>query len=70
MAHFGAALQYQETSPSHPNGLLRFPTALKGRLDMARQPRHPILGHAALSDRFFPLSKGPLQGANYLIINY
>ncbi len=61
MAHFGAALQYQETSPSHPNGLLRFPTALKGRLDMARQPRHPILRNAELSDRFFPYPRGSFK---------
>ncbi len=40
-----------------------------GRLGMARQPRHPILRTAPLSDRFFPLSNGRLQGANYLIIN-
>ena len=27
----------------------------KGRLDLARFPQHPILGHASLADRFFSL---------------
>ncbi len=48
MAHFGAALKERETSPSDPNRLLRFPTALKGRLDMAKQPRHPSTAFSSI----------------------
>ena len=41
-----------------------------GRLDMARQPRHPILTECSANDRFFPL-KGEANKAelfNCLIV--
>uniref|UniRef100_UPI0025DB5025 hypothetical protein n=1 Tax=Okeania sp. SIO2F4 TaxID=2607790 RepID=UPI0025DB5025 len=40
-----------ETSPSHPNGLLRLPTALLVDWRQARGPRHP-------STAFFPYPRG------------
>ncbi len=57
-----------ETSPSHPTECCANDRSV-GRLDMALETSasHP---DGMLRKRpLFPLSKGPLQGANYLIIN-
>ncbi len=59
----------EATSPSHPDGLLRFPTALL--VDWIWRGNLAIPSCGMLRKRpLFPLSQGRLQGANYLIINY
>ncbi len=58
----------RETSPSHPKVMLRKrPLSWSIGYDEATSPSHP---DGMLRKRpLFSLSKGRLQGANYLIIN-
>ncbi len=70
LALFSWSIGYgEETSPSHPDGMLRKrPLSWSIGYGEATSPSHP---DGMLRKRpLFPLSKGPLQGANYLIINY